>query len=167
LDDLGKDAALEKLARSIRELRPQIIITFGADGFYGHPDHIAIGQLATMAREMAGDTSAFPQHLAENLAPYHTPELLYASVPQGLYPNLIARLTESGHEPHLWGIPPEQFGVPPEEITITYDVTPFLDRKLKALRSHRTQLDNSHAFTKITCELAIEFLGIEFFRRCG
>jgi LmbE family N-acetylglucosaminyl deacetylase len=167
LDANEEHAALEKLARSIRELRPQIIITFGPDGLYGHADHIAIGRLATSAREMAGDPKAFPQHLAENLALHHAPLLLYATVPRGLYPNLIARLKDAGRETHLWGIPPEQFGVPLEEITITYDVTPFLDRKLEALRRHRTQLDDSHAFTQLTSELAVEFFGSEFFRRCG
>ncbi|HKE04946.1 MAG TPA: PIG-L deacetylase family protein [Blastocatellia bacterium] len=160
-------AALEKLARSIRELRPQIIITFGPDGLYGHADHIAIGQLATRARAIAGDPNAFPRHLDENLAPHHAPRLLYATAPQGLYPNLIARLAEAGHETHLWGIPPEQFGVPPQEITTTFDVTPFLDRKLAAMRRHRTQLDDSHAFTHLTPELAVEFFGSEFFRRGG
>jgi len=167
LDADEADAVLEKLARLIRELRPQIIITFGPDGLYGHTDHIAIGQLATRAREMAGDPNAFPGHPADNPAPYHAPELLYATVPRDFYPNLIARMAEAGLETHLWGIPPEQFGVPFEEITITYDVTPFLDRKLAALRRHRTQLDDSHAFTHLTGELAAEFFSLEFFRRGG
>jgi LmbE family N-acetylglucosaminyl deacetylase len=163
LDGDEEESTLEKLARSIRELRPRIIITFGPDGLYGHTDHIAIGQLATRARALAGDPNAFTRHLAENLTPHHAPELLYATVPQGLYPNLIARLAEAGHETHLWGIPPERFGVPPEEIAITYDVTPFLDRKLAALRCHRTQLDESHAFTLLTREIAAEFFGSEYF----
>jgi len=165
LDADEEDAALEKLARSIRELRPKIIITFGPDGLYGHADHIAIGQLATRAREMAADPNAFPRHMADNLTPHHAPELLYATAPRGLYPNLITRLAEAGLETHLWGIPPEQFGVSLEEITLTYDVTPFLDRKLAALRRHRTQLDDSHAFTHLTLDIAVEFFGSEFFRR--
>jgi LmbE family N-acetylglucosaminyl deacetylase len=166
LDADEEEAALEKLARAIRELRPQIIITFGPDGLYGHADHIAVGRLATGARALAGDPNVFPQHLAENLTPHYAPDLLYATVPRGLYPNLIARLAQAGRDTHLWGIQPEQFGVPPEEITITYDVTPFLDRKLAALRRHRTQLDDSHAFMHLTPDLAAEIFGSEFFRRC-
>ena len=167
LDTETQEAALEKIVRSIRELRPQIIITFGLDGLYGHTDHIAIGQLATTAREMAGDPNSFPQHLAENLETHYTPELLYATVPLNFYPSLIARLAQQGRESHLWGIPPENFGVPPEEISIVNDITTFLDRKLEALRSHRTQLDDSHLFTLLTRETAAEFFGVEFFRRCG
>lgn len=46
---------LEQLAddveQAIRDFRPQIVITFGLDGGYGHPDHIAISQATTRAFE--------------------------------------------------------------------------------------------------------------------
>jgi LmbE family N-acetylglucosaminyl deacetylase len=165
LDEAAEYATLEKLARSIRELRPQIIITFGPDGLYGHEDHIAIGKLATRARDMAGDSNSFPQHLEEKLERHYAPDLLFATVPYDHYTNLIQRLAEAGVETHLWGIPPELFGIPIEEITFTLDVAPFLDRKLDALSRHRTQLDESHAFKHLTHELAVKFFGHEFFRR--
>ena len=173
LDDGGVEAVrgageeeqtLEKIVRAIRELRPQIVITFGPDGLYGHTDHIAIGQLTTKACALASNPNAFPQHLNEDLIAHRVPELLYATAPQGLYPDLIAGLIAAGHTAHLWGIPPEQFGVPAEEIALTIDITPFLERKLAALRCHRTQLDDAHAFTQITLELAAQLFGQEFFR---
>jgi LmbE family N-acetylglucosaminyl deacetylase len=156
---------LEKIVRAIRELRPQIVITFGPDGLYGHADHIAIGRLTTKACALGSDPHAFPQHLNEGLATHCVSELLYATAPQDLYPNLIARLAAAGQATHLWGIPPEQFGVPPEEITLTSDIRPFLARKLAALRCHRTQLDEAHAFTQLTLELAAQLFGHEFFQQ--
>jgi LmbE family N-acetylglucosaminyl deacetylase len=174
LDDGGVEAVLgaeeeaqtlEKIVRAIRELRPQIVITFGPDGLYGHADHVAIGQLATKACALATDPNILPQHLNEGLNAHRVPELLYATAPLGLYPNLISQLAEAGHITHLWGIPPEQFGVPPEEITLRSDITPFLESKLAALRCHRTQLDDSHAFTQLTLELATQLFSQEFFRR--
>lgn len=164
LDGDEEQATLEKITRAIRELRPQIVITFGPDGLYRHGDHVAIGRLTTRACALANDANAFPQHLAQDLAPCRAPELLYATAPQGFYPRLIEGLAEAGHETHLWGIPPEQFGVPPEEITTTYDITPFLDRKLAALRCHRTQLDDSHVFSRLTQGLAAQIFNHEFFR---
>ncbi|MEP7341509.1 MAG: PIG-L deacetylase family protein [Acidobacteriota bacterium] len=155
---------LEKIVRAIRELRPQTIITFGPDGLYGHADHIAIGQLATTARSLAADSTAFPQHLTENLAAHHVTNLHFATAPQELYPELLARLAESGYGAHLWGIPPERFGIPAEEITTVVDVAPFVEQKLRALRCHRTQLDADHVFTLITPELAAEYLRLEYFR---
>ena len=165
LGDEEEERALEKMVRALRELQPQIVITFGPDGLYGHADHIAIGQLATKACALACDPNAFPQHLDEQLPAHRVGELLYATAPQGLYADLIAELAATGHATHLWGIPPEQFGVPSEEITLTNDITPLLERKLAALRCHRTQLDESHAFTHLTLELAKELFGQEFFRR--
>jgi LmbE family N-acetylglucosaminyl deacetylase len=166
LDSEEEKATIEKIADAIRELRPRIIITFGPDGLYGHADHIAIGQFTTRACALANASPPSPQCPEEGLATDGAPELLHATAPRNLYPALIARLSEAGRETHLWGIPPEQFGVPPEEITTVYDITPFLDLKLAALRSHQTQLDNSHAFMNLTEEIASEFLGAEFFRRC-
>jgi LmbE family N-acetylglucosaminyl deacetylase len=156
---------LEKIVRAIRELRPQTVITFGQDGLYGHKDHLAIGQLTTQACAMAGDPRCFPQQLSDKLPLHRTPELYYATVPQGLYVNLISHLAKTDQETHLWHFPPENFGVPPEEITTTIDITPFLDRKLAALRCHQTQLDDSHAFTRLTPELAARFFSHEYYRR--
>src|SRR5690606_21651600 len=38
-----------------RRLRPHVVVTFAPDGAYGHPDHVAISQLATAAVVCAGD----------------------------------------------------------------------------------------------------------------
>src|SRR5207237_9397493 len=37
-----------------RRLRPHVVITWGPDGGYGHPDHIAAGERALKAIELAG-----------------------------------------------------------------------------------------------------------------
>lgn len=158
-----EEKTLEKIVRAVRELRPQTVITFGPDGLYGHADHIAIGQLTTKACGVAGDPNVFSQHLDENLAAHKVPTLLYATVPQGLYPNVLAELAESGREGSFWGIPPERFGVPPEEITTFADIAPFLDRKLAAIHCHQTQHDGRHAFTRLTRELAAKLFCTEFF----
>jgi len=56
----------------VRKLRPQILLSFGADGLSGHPDHIAIGGVAAEAFRRAEDVSALytlavPRSLAETL----------------------------------------------------------------------------------------------------
>ncbi|MGA9350479.1 MAG: PIG-L deacetylase family protein [Anaerolineae bacterium] len=38
-----------RMMRAMRELRPQVVITFGPDGISGHPDHVAVSRLATAA----------------------------------------------------------------------------------------------------------------------
>lgn len=49
LDEADPVEAAGRIAAEIRRVRPQVILTFPPDGAYGHPDHIAISQLATAA----------------------------------------------------------------------------------------------------------------------
>jgi LmbE family N-acetylglucosaminyl deacetylase len=54
------------------DVRPQAMLTFGPDGLSGHPDHIAIGALATEAYQRADFinalyTVAVPQSIADAL----------------------------------------------------------------------------------------------------
>lgn len=55
LDRVDPAKAIETIAGHLRRVRPQVVITFGPDGAYGHPDHIAISQLTTAAVACAAD----------------------------------------------------------------------------------------------------------------
>jgi N-acetyl-1-D-myo-inositol-2-amino-2-deoxy-alpha-D-glucopyranoside deacetylase len=47
--------AADALLGVIREVRPQVLVTYDANGFYGHPDHIQAHQVAWHAFQQAGD----------------------------------------------------------------------------------------------------------------
>src|ERR1041385_740119 len=49
LDRADPIDAIDRIAREIRRVRPDVVVTFGPDGTYGHPDHIAISQIAAGA----------------------------------------------------------------------------------------------------------------------
>jgi LmbE family N-acetylglucosaminyl deacetylase len=55
LDQADPAGAVAKLVGILRRARPNVVITFGPDGAYGHPDHIAISQLTTAALVCAAD----------------------------------------------------------------------------------------------------------------
>jgi LmbE family N-acetylglucosaminyl deacetylase len=57
LDAADTTAAIAQIVAHLRRVRPQVVVTFGADGAYGHPDHIAISQLTTTAIVCAADPS--------------------------------------------------------------------------------------------------------------
>ncbi len=57
LDKVDTAAAIEKIAGHLRRVKPHVVISFGPDGAYGHPDHIAISQLTTAAIVCAADPS--------------------------------------------------------------------------------------------------------------
>ncbi|MGJ6961198.1 N-acetyl-1-D-myo-inositol-2-amino-2-deoxy-alpha-D-glucopyranoside deacetylase [Streptosporangium sp. G11] len=54
------DEAAGELARIIREVRPQVLVTYDENGFYGHPDHIQAHRVAWRAVELAADPEFAP-----------------------------------------------------------------------------------------------------------
>ena len=49
LDGVDPVSAIGRIASHVRRFRPDVVVTFGPDGAYGHPDHIAISQLTSAA----------------------------------------------------------------------------------------------------------------------
>jgi LmbE family N-acetylglucosaminyl deacetylase len=79
LDQADPREATARIAAAIRRQRPDVVITFPPDGGYGHPDHIAICQLATAGVVLAA--SATPGSAAEESragdAPHAVSKLYY------------------------------------------------------------------------------------------
>jgi LmbE family N-acetylglucosaminyl deacetylase len=72
LDQADADEVVAAIARHIRLLRPDVVVTFGPEGATGHPDHIAISQLTTTAVMCAADcayrvANAWPPHRVAKL----------------------------------------------------------------------------------------------------
>jgi N-acetylglucosamine malate deacetylase 2 len=72
LSKVDPERIISEILVVVREVRPQMIITYGSDGVSGHPDHIAIGRFAAETFRRAADvvalyTIAVPRSLAETL----------------------------------------------------------------------------------------------------
>jgi LmbE family N-acetylglucosaminyl deacetylase len=78
LRELDVNILIEHITQIIRSFQPDVVITFGEDGAYGHPDHIAISIATTQACLFAGVPDQFPQQLTNGLKP-HAPSRLYHS----------------------------------------------------------------------------------------
>jgi LmbE family N-acetylglucosaminyl deacetylase len=78
LQDVDPHELTGAVVHFIRAFRPHVVITFGPDGAYGHPDHIAIGAATTRAFELAGSRRHFPEQLAAGRR-QHRPAQLYHS----------------------------------------------------------------------------------------
>lgn len=74
LDEADPVAVVGRIAAEIRRLRPHVVLTFPPDGAYGHPDHIAISQLATAAVVAAARPASHPE------TPPHAVSKLYYMV---------------------------------------------------------------------------------------
>lgn len=60
VDQAEPDEAIGRITRHLRQVRPQVIVTFGAAGGYGHPDHIAVSQFTSAAIVCAADPGYAP-----------------------------------------------------------------------------------------------------------
>ena len=153
---------LQKLVHVIRRDRPAMLISFGADGIYGHPDHVAMSELACEARRAAADPNFALSEVSE-LSPYQIPRHFFPVWTGRYVRQLLAALAEAGTPGQLWALKPEQFPALENVITAEVDVTSVLPKKLKAIRCHRTQLARDNALALLEGKLAERFLGREFF----
>jgi LmbE family N-acetylglucosaminyl deacetylase len=76
LDTIAPREAISRIAQQFRRIRPHVVITFGPDGAYGHPDHIAICQFTTAAVVAAADAS-FECGTGAALEPHSVSKLYY------------------------------------------------------------------------------------------
>lgn len=88
-----------KVAWHIREIRPQVIITFDPSGGYGHPDHIAVHRATVEAFRLAAD----PQVEIDGLPPYSPQKLYYHTFPRGWLKPLVRLLQRVGADPQRFG----------------------------------------------------------------
>jgi LmbE family N-acetylglucosaminyl deacetylase len=146
--------AVAKLVRIIRELKPQVLITFGADGIYGHYDHIAVHRWATIAFGLAADPDCFPNQL-EGSCEVHQVSKLYYRV---LSEERLKAMSEEGERPSVMmdGVPFSIVGRPEEEITTVVDVSDHVEAKLQGLRCHVSQIGYDIPFSESPDEVLAE-----------
>src|SRR5689334_3940512 len=124
------DEAAAELVAIVREVRPQVIVTYDANGFYGHPDHIQAHQVAWRAFERAGDPSFGAG------APWRPSRFYATAVPLSVLEEGVGR----GPFQRVESVSDFGFGVPDEQVTTRVDARDHLPAKVAAMRAHRTQL---------------------------
>ncbi len=140
-------AIVRQIAALLEAGRPNAVITFGEDGLYYHPDHVAVHKLAVRAVQRVQD-----------------PPALYRSVwPKAVMHELGRELRQRGLRGDLWELKPEDFGTADVSDSFAIDVSPFVDRKLAALMAHRTQVPANHELVARARQLLDRFLGTEWF----
>ena len=82
LADAGFWALVDEVAEVICEFRPDIVITFGPDGGYGHPDHVVISAVTTAACQRTAGPGRRPG-LTATRPLRRPPRLYYRHFPPG------------------------------------------------------------------------------------
>lgn len=131
--------AIGKLVRILREVRPQVIVTFGPEGIYGHYDHIAVHRWVTIGIDLAADPDCFPDQLAGACRPHRVDKLYYRVLSEEQVEGMAEREGQRASV-DMDGVPFPFVGWPMEEITTIVDVSDYVDQKLRGILSHATQV---------------------------
>jgi N-acetyl-1-D-myo-inositol-2-amino-2-deoxy-alpha-D-glucopyranoside deacetylase len=147
------DSAAAHLVEIFREIRPQVVITYDENGFYGHPDHIQAHRVAMRAAELAGEEGLAPQ------------KVYWTATPRSLIESGFERFAQSEDNPFAGVQRPEDipFGTPDELIAARVDARDFADHKLAALGAHATQIPPRSWLYVLAGSFGRDFLGVEYY----
>ena len=147
----------------VREVRPQVVVTYDESGGYGHPDHIQAHRVAMRAVEAAADPAFHPE-LGE---PWAVAKVYWSAMPRSVVRQSIeamARLGEASPFEGLGDIEEVPFVVPDELVTAAVDGRAYAGRKDAALRAYPTQITVDGPFFALSNKLGQEVLGVEYYR---
>jgi N-acetyl-1-D-myo-inositol-2-amino-2-deoxy-alpha-D-glucopyranoside deacetylase len=157
------DEAIAHAVAVVREVRPQVVVTYDENGGYGHPDHIQAHRVAMGAVDAAADPAYRPD-LGE---PWQVTKVYWSAVPRSVLQAGIDELAARGEQTMFEGVTDAAeipFGVPDELGTAAVDGRGWHDRKADAMRAHATQITVDGPFFALSNNLGQEVLGIEYFR---
>ena len=128
-----EEPVLRDIVSWLRAVRPDVVIIWGPDGGYGHPDHIAAGVRALRAIELAGVARVWPQ-LGEHV---HVKRCYRFVVVAEFMDRLTELMPDFAAYQATLAVRPERWT--PDRLGAIVDVRAFADAKWHAMEAHRTQ----------------------------
>jgi LmbE family N-acetylglucosaminyl deacetylase len=137
LDRANPREAVAAIVAHVRRVQPDVVVTFGPDGAYGHPDHIAISQFATAAIVAAADP-AFACDAVEDVRPHAVSKLYYMAWPESTwkaYQSAFRKLVST-----VDGVERQAVPWPDWAITTVIDTRSFWPTVWRAICCHESQV---------------------------
>ena len=137
------EEAADALAKVIDEVAADVIVSYDARGFYGHPDHIQAHRVTRRAHELAGQSA----------------KLYATAMPR----SVIARSVELPEDSWFVKNTDLSAAVRDDEVTTEVDATGYLDAKRAAMRAHETQVTVDGDYFALSNELGQRILPTEYY----
>ena len=152
------DEAAGELVKIIREVRPQVLVTYDENGFYGHPDHIQAHRVAWRAFHLAADPGYGEGE------PWPIAKFYHTAMPR----SVIKRMAEDLRRSDVGFLPVDavdepSYGCADEDVTTEIDAREYVGAKLAALRAHATQVTVRGQWFALSNNIGQEALGVEYF----
>ena len=135
LDSVPPAEVIAKIVGYMRRMRPDVVVTFGPYGGYGHPDHIAICQFTTAAIVEAAHSSSLYH---QDLAAHSVSKLYYMAeteqvfkVYQSVFGDLVMQID---------GVKRGMVSWPDWSVTTRIDTWSYWRTVARAISCHRSQV---------------------------
>jgi N-acetyl-1-D-myo-inositol-2-amino-2-deoxy-alpha-D-glucopyranoside deacetylase len=154
--------AATHLVAVIREVRPQVLVTYDDFGGYGHPDHIQAHRVAMYAAMLAAAGTFRPDLGAE----WDVAKIYWTAFPRSIVRMGIEKLRAAGETTGFAEVDPDDipFAIDDALVTTAVRAPEHLGRKLDALRAHATQVTVDGGFFALADNVGAEAFDTEYFR---
>jgi N-acetyl-1-D-myo-inositol-2-amino-2-deoxy-alpha-D-glucopyranoside deacetylase len=156
--------AANHLVEVIREVRPQVLVTYDQFGGYGHPDHIQAHRVAMYAAQLA----AVPSYRRDLGEAWDIAKIYWGAMSESRMRAGLRALRDAGDTTTFEGMDPDgelgPFVTPDEDLAAAVDGGEFVDRKMAALAAHATQITTDGPFFALSNNLGNRVWSTEFYR---
>jgi LmbE family N-acetylglucosaminyl deacetylase len=150
LDRANPRGIVADIVAHLRRIQPEVVVTFGPDGAYGHPDHIAISQFTTAAVVAAADSAFGSDDQAAALRPHTVSKLYYIAWPASTwaaYEAAIRKLSST-----VDGVERQATPWPDWAITSVIDTRMYWSTVWRAVSCHESQVAAYGALKALSAE---------------
>ena len=156
--------ATAHLVEIVREVRPQVLVTYDQFGNYGHPDHIQAHRVATYAVSLAAARSFRP-----DLGPaWDVAKVYWGAMSETRMREGLRKLRAAGDTTTFEGMDPEDdlgwWVTSDEFLDAEVDGNDFVAAKMAAMRAHETQIAVDGPFFALSNNVGNEVWGTEYYR---
>ena len=152
------------LVEVIREVRPQVLVTYDEFGGYGHPDHIQAHRVAMYGASLA----AVPSYRTDLGEAWDIPKIYWAAMSESRLREGLRMLREAGDTTTFEGMDPDgplpPFVTADENLAAAVDAQEYHEQKMAALAAHATQITTDGPFFALSNNVGTTAWGIEFYR---
>lgn len=155
-------AATLALVEVIREVRPQVVVSYDDFGGYGHPDHIMAHRIATAAVQAAAQ-DAYPSAGGQ---PWQVSKFYWTAMPRSVLQRSLEAMRGVPNSPFegMDSADDVPFAVDDSLVTTVIDGSKFHDAKMRALAAHVTQISVDGPFFALSNNLGQRAWGTEYYR---
>jgi len=150
------------LVAAIREVRPQVVVTYDDFGGYGHPDHIQAHRVTHYAITLAASATFRPE-LGE---PWQVAKVYWTAFPRSVVRAGIQAMRAQGETEGFAAMDPDDlpFAVDDALVTAEIEAADYLPAKLGALRAHGTQVSVDGGFFALADNVGAQAFAVEYYR---